>query len=74
MSTPLAEAVAEAGAWLTTLPDAQDYVDVTLLHDWGYPPLTLGSVRALYEVAKELCDTAAAYGTQDVERVIARRP
>jgi hypothetical protein len=72
VSVPLSQAVAEAAPWLALLEDAQDYVDVTLLHGWSYPPLTLGAVRALYELAKDVCDTAGAYGAPDLDRAVSR--
>jgi hypothetical protein len=72
MSVPLSQAVAEVAPWLALLEESQDELDVTLLGAWNYPPLTLGTVRALFELAKEISDTAAAYGAQDLDRVLSR--
>jgi hypothetical protein len=72
MSVPLNQAVAEVAPWLALLEGSQDELDVTLLRAWDYPPLTLGAVRALFELAKDVSDTAGAYGAQDVDRVLSR--
>jgi hypothetical protein len=72
MSVPLSQAVAEAAPWLALLEELRDELDVTILNCWGYPPLTLGTVRALYELAKDVCDTADAYGAQDLDRAVSR--
>jgi hypothetical protein len=64
MTTKLSDAVAEAGPFLALLEESQDKLDVTLLASWNYPPLTLGTVRALYELAAEIC---AAAGQCDLE-------
>jgi len=72
MSAPLSQAVAEVAPWLALLEESQDELDVTLLSAWNYPPLTLGSVRALYELAKDVCDAAGACSAQDVDRVMSR--
>jgi len=72
MSVPLSQAVAEVAPWLALLEESQDELDVTLLSAWSYPPLTLGTVRALFELAKDVCEAAGAYSAQDVDRVLSR--
>jgi len=72
MSVPLSQAVAEAEQWLALLGKSGDEVDVTVLNYWGFPPLTLGTVRALHELAKDLCEAAGACTAQDVDRVLSR--
>lgn len=76
MTIPLGSAVEEAGSLLALLEDEQDELDVTLLAGWNYPPLALGSVRALYELAADICAAAGQYDAELVSRraALSRRP
>lgn len=72
MSVPLKQAVAEAGTWLPLLGQSEDPVDVTTLNHWGYPPLTLGTVRALYELAADFQAIFEEYTPEEVARALSR--
>jgi hypothetical protein len=74
MSTDLGQAVAEAGGYLGHFDGLADTWDVFQVgEEYGYRvPLTLRTLRALHELAKDVHDTAAAYGAQDLERVLSR--
>lgn len=62
MNVNLRQAVEEAGPFLALLEESQDELDVTLLHGWGYPPLTLGTIRALYALASDVDAIVAEHG------------
>lgn len=76
VSTKLGRAVEEAGEFLAAFEDGpsapRDEVDVTLLGAWGYPPLTVGTLRALHALAKDMHDITSAYTLAEVERAAAR--
>lgn len=74
MTTNLSQAVRDAGAWLALLEDSQDELDVTLLNAWNYPPLTLGTVRVLYDLAHEISEIADRHIAETVARRFAAAP
>lgn len=75
MSRTLGEAVAEAGAFIASVSelDGRDAVDVAMVGAWGHPPLTMGALRALYELAAEICAVAGQYDPELIDRRIARK-
>lgn len=66
----LAEAVQEAGPWLERLQRSEDEVDVTILNHWGFPPLSLGTVRALYALGADIARCAGLFTAEDLARAI----
>lgn len=73
MSVPLTRAVEETGRYLDCFPGLADGVTVQQLAGYPWPHLTLGTLRALHDLAKDMCDTAGAYSEQELERAIDRR-
>jgi len=74
MSANLGQAVAEAGRYLGHFEGLADTWDVFQVgEEYGYRvPLTIGTLRALFELAKDVHDTAKEYGAQDLDRVLSR--
>lgn len=68
MSTNLKHAAGEAAVFLGAFPETGDDVDVRRLAAWPWPPLTLGTVRALYELAADICSVAGEYDAELVAR------
>lgn len=73
MSTPLTSAVEETGQYLDFFQALGDGVTVQQLAGYPWPYLTLGTLRALNELAKDVCGVAGEYGSEDTDRVISRR-
>lgn len=73
MSVPLTSAVEEAERYLTFFQAVADGVTTQQLAEYPWPPLTVGAIRAMYELAKDVCDTAGAYSAEELERVTSRK-
>jgi hypothetical protein len=76
VSTNLRQAVREAGTFIGSVgeADGRDAVDVTLAGAWGHPPLTMGTLRALYELAEWFVEMCGEYTPEEIARVYSRSP
>lgn len=74
MSTNLKQAAQEAGIFIGSVSEAddRDAVDVTLAGAWGHPPLTMGALRALHELAEWSVEVCGEYTPEEIARAISR--
>jgi hypothetical protein len=74
VSTNLRQAVQEAGTFIGSVSEAdgRDAVDVTLVGAWGHPPLTMGTIRALHELAEWFVEICGEYTPEEIARAISR--
>jgi hypothetical protein len=72
MSVKLTAATGEAAAFTAAFPQLEDGVDVRQLAPWPYPPLTLGTVRALLELAADFQVIFEEYTPEEVARALSR--
>ena len=72
MSTKLATAVEEAREFTDSFRHIADGVDVRQLADWPWPPLTVGTVRALLDLSADFQAIFDEYTPEEVARALAR--
>jgi hypothetical protein len=68
----LKHAVEETGRFLDAFSMLEAGADVRQLASCPWPPLTLGTVQALYELGRDIQETADEYGPEAVARALAR--
>jgi hypothetical protein len=70
--TNLRKAAEESGTYLAYFQGLQDGVAVHQLADWKWPPLTIGTIRALHELAQGFVEICGEYTPEEIAKAISR--
>jgi hypothetical protein len=71
--TSLKQAVEEARKFFTAFPGLHEDNDVRQLAGCPEPPLTIGAVYAMYQLAESFVEISAEYTPEEVSRALLRR-
>jgi hypothetical protein len=73
VGTSLKQAVEEAGAFFAAFPGVHEDNDVRQFAGCPEPPLTLGTVYAMYKLAQSFVEISGEYTPEEVSRALSRR-